>query len=96
MKTQSPRRKAPPPDAIKAFPAPAAASVPAALQNFTYMPGESYVRLPVVAALFACSPATVWRRSKSGTLPAPRRLSEGVTAWNVEQLRRALRGEAWQ
>lgn len=96
MKAQSTRRKAPSPDAIKAFPAPAVAALLPAFANFDSLPDAANVRLPVVAALFACSPATVWRRVKSGTLPAPRKLSEGVTAWRVAELRKALSGEAWQ
>lgn len=72
------------------------APVPDALRNFDSLPEVGHVRLPVVAALFACSPATVWRRVKSGDLPAPRKLSEKVTAWRVAELRKALRGEAWQ
>lgn len=67
-----------------------------ALRNFDALPDSAYVRLPVVTGVFACSPATVWRRVKKGTLPTPRKLSEGVTAWNVGELRKALRGEAWQ
>ena len=77
-------------------PQPPAAPIPDALRNFDTLPEAAYVRLPVVAALFACSPATVWRRTNAGTLPAPRKLSEGVTAWNVGELRKALNGEAWQ
>lgn len=73
-----------------------AAPLPDALRNFDALPDAANVRLPVVAALFACSPVTVWRRVKKGTLPAGRKLSEGVTAWNVGQLRKALNGEAWQ
>lgn len=71
-------------------------SVPEALRNFDSMPDAGFVRLPVVAALFACSPATVWRRVKAKSLPEPRKLSEKVTAWRVGDLRKALRGEAWQ
>ncbi len=75
---------------------PESAAMPRALRNFDTLPKAANVRLPVVCALFACSPATVWRRVKSGALPAPRKLSEGVTAWNVGELRKALNGEAWQ
>lgn len=71
-------------------------AVPDALSNFDRRPEAAYVRLPVVCALYEVSPATVWRWSKNGRIPAPRRLSEGVTAWNVGELRKALRGEAWQ
>lgn len=72
------------------------ASIPDALRNFPFLPDDGYVRLPVVAALFACSPATVWRRAKAQVLPAPRKLSERITAWRVGDLRKALRGESWQ
>lgn len=72
---------------------PAAAQIPDALRNFDSLPDGAFVRLPVVAALFACSPATVWRRVKKSTLPASQKLSDGVTAWNVGELRQVLRGE---
>lgn len=74
----------------------AAPLIPDALRNFDAMPGAAYVRLPVVCALFQVSPSTAWRWCKSGHIPAPRRLSQGVTAWNVDELRKALRGEPWQ
>ena len=64
--------------------------IPDALKNFDSLPNSAHVRLPVVAALFGSSPATVWRRVKAKTLPAPRKLSERVSAWNVGQLRSAL------
>lgn len=95
MKSQDTRRQALPPSAIKAITPSVSAALPVALANFDSLPDAANVRLPVVAALFACSPATVWRRVKSGALPAPRKLSEGVTAWRVAELRKALSGEAW-
>lgn len=67
-----------------------AADIPVALRNFDSLPDSANVRQPVVEALFACSAATVWRRVKNRTLPAPRKLSERVTAWQVGELRRAL------
>ena len=54
------------------------------------------VRLPVVASLFACSPVTIWRMVQKRTLPAGRKISEGVTAWNVGELRKVLNGEVAQ
>jgi predicted DNA-binding transcriptional regulator AlpA len=63
---------------------------PDALKNFDSAPDSANVRLPVVQSLFACSAATVWRMVKRGTLPAPRKLSERVTAWNVGELRQFL------
>lgn len=65
-------------------------AIPDALKNFDSLPDSANVRQPVVQALIGCSSATVWRMVKRGTLPAPRKLSERVTAWNVGQLRQAL------
>ena len=59
------------------------------LRQFDQLPGSANVRLPVVAALFAISPATVWRWTKSGKLPSPMRIA-GVTLWNVAALRTIL------
>lgn len=64
--------------------------IPSALRHFDSLPDSANVRLPVVAALFACAQVTVWRRVKQGTLPRPRKLSARVTAWNVGELRRVL------
>lgn len=78
------------------LPTPVAPPVPDALRNFDTLPDAANVRLPVVCALFGISPPTAWRWVKKCMLPAGRKLSEGVTAWNVGELRKALRGEAWQ
>ncbi len=66
------------------------AAIPDALKNFDSLPDSANVRLPVVSALKACSPATIWRMVKRGDLPAPRKLSQRITAWNVGELRKAL------
>lgn len=58
-----------------------------ALEDFDRLPDAADVRLPVVAALHGVSTVTVWRWSKDGQLPAPRRRG-GITAWNVGELRR--------
>jgi predicted DNA-binding transcriptional regulator AlpA len=60
-----------------------------ALKNFDSLPNSANVRQPVVEALFACSPATVWRMVKRGVLK-PKKLSERVTAFNVGDLRKTL------
>jgi predicted DNA-binding transcriptional regulator AlpA len=64
-------------------------TIPAALASFDQLPDAAHVRLPVVAALKGISPATCWRWVKAGRLPAPVKLSPGVTAWRVGDLRRA-------
>lgn len=79
-----------------ALPSPSSASTPEPLKNFPSLPDEAYVRLPVVAALFACSASTVWRQIKKGVLPAGHKHFDNVTAWNVGEIRKALRGEAWK
>lgn len=65
-------------------------TIPDALKNFDSSPDSAYVRQPVVQGLLSISAATVWRMVKRGTLPAPRKLSDRVTAWNVGELRAAL------
>jgi hypothetical protein len=34
------------------------------------------------------SAATLWRKVKAGLFPAPVKLSEGITAWRVEDVRK--------
>jgi len=65
-------------------------TIPDALKNFDSYPDSANVRQPIVQGLFGISAATVWRMVKRGTLPAPRKLSDRVTAWNVGELRAAL------
>ena len=60
------------------------------LKDFDLLPNSASVRLPVVAALYASSPATIWRGVKAGRIPQPKRFSLRITAWNVGELREAL------
>lgn len=71
-------------------------SINLALSHFDQLPDGANVRLPVVMALYAISPATVWRNVKSGNIPKPRKLTARTTVWNVGELRAALgtEGEA--
>ena len=61
----------------------------AAFRGFDKLPEAANVRLPVVAALFGISAATVWRWVHRGLLPAPRKIG-GVTFFSVGQLRLLL------
>lgn len=63
-------------------------SIPDALRNYSSLPDEAFVRLPVVVLLDSSSPATIWRKAKKGTFPAPVKLGEKSTGWNVGALRR--------
>lgn len=60
------------------------------LKNFDELPKAAFVRQPVVEALYACSPASIWRGVKAGRIPSPKKLSPRTTAWNVGELREAL------
>ena len=64
--------------------------IPEALKNFDLLPDSCHVRLPVVQALFACSPASVWRGIKAGRIPAGHKLSPRTTCWQVGELRASL------
>jgi len=64
--------------------------IPEALKNFDQLPNSASVRQPVVQALYACSPASVWRGVNAGRIPKPRKLSPRTTCWNVGELRLAL------
>lgn len=71
-----------------------AGTVPEALKNFDSLPDSANVRAPVVTALFGISAATLWRKAKDGKLPAPRRITDRVTVWNVGELRASLNATA--
>jgi predicted DNA-binding transcriptional regulator AlpA len=73
------------------MPAASKKPIPDGLKNFELLPDSANVRLPTVCALFACAPATVWRRAKYGALPKPYKHSAKVTVWNVGELRKTLR-----
>lgn len=63
---------------------------PQAIAAFDDLPPSASVRLPTVCALYACSPATVWRWAADGTIPAPRHYGHRITAWSVGELRADL------
>jgi predicted DNA-binding transcriptional regulator AlpA len=60
-----------------------------ALESFDSLPDSALVRVQVVAALRACSVATVWNHAASGLLPKPEKFG-GITAWRVGALRQAM------
>jgi predicted DNA-binding transcriptional regulator AlpA len=65
-------------------------AIPSSLAVFDELPDAANIRLPAVAGLYGLSPASIWRGVKAGRIPQPRKLSPGVTVWNVGELRRAL------
>jgi predicted DNA-binding transcriptional regulator AlpA len=58
---------------------------------FSQLPDSAQIKLALVCVLFGISKATVWRWSKDGRLPKPRKLSPGVTRWNVGEIRAVLK-----
>lgn len=64
------------------------------LKYFDELPNIANVSIDVVCGIYGCSPATAWRRVRSGELIAPHRIGARTTRWNVGELRHALNEEA--
>ncbi len=64
-------------------------SIPTSLEHFDRLPDAARVREPTVCGLPGISRATVWRRVKSGSVPAPVR-DGSVTSWQVGKLQKRL------
>ena len=63
--------------------------------TFDSLPATGYVRqAQLIPAPVPFSSATLWRKCKSGEFPRPVKLSERVTAWKVEDVRRWLAVQA--
>jgi prophage regulatory protein len=58
--------------------------------NFDALPDAAFVRANSLfaAGLLPFSRATLWRLVKAGKFPAPAKISENVTAWEVGAVRR--------
>ncbi len=63
---------------------------PSALSQFDSLPASAYVQVQTVAGLMGVSRATIWRMVQRGQLPAPKKLSDRATRWNVGELRAVL------
>ena len=58
---------------------------------FGRLPETGYIRQSqLIPAIVPFSSATLWRKVKAGTFPAPVKLLTRVTAWDVALLRRWL------
>ena len=64
--------------------------LPAEITNFSDLPDEAHIRLPVMKVLYGCSGSTIWRGVKSGLIPAPHHLATKITCWQVGKIRAAL------
>jgi prophage regulatory protein len=59
------------------------------------LPATGYIRQSrLIPTIIPISSATLWRKVKSGTFPAPVKLSERVTAWRVEDIRGWMKSRA--
>ena len=52
------------------------------------LPAEGYARQPAVLRVVPFSRSTLWKKIKSREFPAPVKLSERVTAWEVSAVRK--------
>jgi prophage regulatory protein len=56
-------------------------------QTLKPLPETGYVRQSLLVQYIPFSSATLWRRVKDGSFPAPVKLSPNVTAWDVSKVR---------
>ena len=52
------------------------------------LPETGFLRQPQVLAFVPISKSTLWRRVQARTFPEPVKLSERVTVWRAEDIRR--------
>lgn len=58
--------------------------------NFDELPPSAQVPARTLATLLDISEVTVWRWTKAGKLPAPRKIGANTTRFNVGEVREAL------
>lgn len=59
--------------------------------NFSSLPDETFVDVRIVAAIFGCSVATIWRHITAGRIPRPVKVLGGRSSrWHVGSLRKQL------
>jgi len=52
------------------------------------LPANGFIRqAQLVPAIVPFSPATLWRKVRAGTFPAPVKISARCTAWRCEEVR---------
>jgi predicted DNA-binding transcriptional regulator AlpA len=54
---------------------------------FDFLASGAYARKPQVLEFVPWSATTLWRKCRAGEFPAPYKLSAGVTAWRVDEIR---------
>ncbi|WP_406625196.1 helix-turn-helix transcriptional regulator [Acidovorax sp. SDU_ACID1] len=56
------------------------------------LPETGFVRQKLLLRFVPFSKSTLWRHVATGLFPAPVKLSDGVTAWRVEEVRQWIDG----
>lgn len=64
--------------------------------NFSDLPDSAFVRQPKALEVVPFSAATLWRKVKEGTFPAPVKLSARVTCWRVSDVRQWMAAQSEQ
>ena len=70
-------------DVFNVFPA-----TPATQVQTLALPETGFLRQPQVLAFMPISKSTLWRRIQARSFPEPVKLSERVTVWRAEDIRR--------
>lgn len=55
--------------------------------SYGVLPATGFVRQSKLVTIIPFSATTLWRKVKAKEFPAPVKLSAGVTAWRVEDVR---------
>lgn len=62
--------------------------MPTQLPDGPVLPETGFVRLAQLLTFIPLSKSTLWRRINDGSFPSPIKLSERVTVWRAEDVRR--------
>jgi prophage regulatory protein len=66
------------------------------IESYGVLPATGYMRQSqLIPAIFPFSSATLWRKVKAGSFPAPVKLGLRITAWRVEDIRELLYRGVW-
>lgn len=62
--------------------------------QFDSLPDSALIRQrDLIQSVLPFSAATLWRRVKAGTFPQPLKVSAGITAWRVSEVRQWLEAQ---
>lgn len=70
-----------------------AMGIPRQFDEALVLPATGFVRQRLLLRFVPFSKSTLWRRVKTGDFPKPVKLSSGITAWKVEEVRGWISGQ---